>query len=61
LNSDKVKVVQVADEETHDPIIYPAGIISSTHHKKEAMLFYQYLKSKSARTIFEKYGFHVLD
>ena len=61
LNSDKVKVVQVADEETHDPIIYPAGIISSTHHKKEATLFYQYLKSKSARTIFEKYGFHVLD
>jgi len=59
--SDKVKVVQVADAKTHDPIIYPAGIITSTTHKKETSLFYEYLKSNTAKTIFEKYGFKVLD
>jgi molybdate transport system substrate-binding protein len=59
--SDKVKVVQVADEENHDPIIYPAGIMTSTNHKKEATLFYKYLTSQTARIIFEKYGFKVLD
>jgi molybdate transport system substrate-binding protein len=59
--SDKVKVVQVASEESHDPIIYPAGVMNSTTHRKEAFLFYQYLKSKTAGTIFEKYGFKVLD
>jgi molybdate transport system substrate-binding protein len=59
--SDKVKVVQTADEAYHDPIIYPAGIIKSTEHKKEADLFYNYLSSKSAQVIFKKYGFTVLD
>jgi molybdate transport system substrate-binding protein len=59
--SDKVKVVQVVDDKDHDPIIYPAGILTSTAHKKEATLFYEYLKSNTARTIFEKYGFKVLD
>ena len=59
--SDKVKVVETADETDHDPIIYPAGIIKSTQHKKESALFYNYLSSKSAKVIFKKYGFTVLD
>jgi molybdate transport system substrate-binding protein len=59
--SDKVKVVSVADEQTHDPIVYPAGIIKESLHHKEALQFYHYLKSKPARIIFEKYGFKVLD
>ncbi|MEH7181172.1 molybdate ABC transporter substrate-binding protein [Neobacillus vireti] len=60
-SSNKVKVVATADEETHDPIVYPAGIIKSTSHKNEAELFLAYLQSTSAKTIFKKYGFKVLD
>jgi molybdate transport system substrate-binding protein len=59
--SDKVMIVDVANEQSHDPIVYPAGIIKTSHHQKEAKQFFQYLKSNSARTIFEKYGFKVLD
>lgn len=59
--SDKVKVVAVADEQAHDPIVYPGGIINSTSNKKEAELFLSYLQSNTAKTIFEKYGFIVLD
>lgn len=59
--SDKVKVVAAAEERDHDPIIYSAGIIKASVHKKEASLFYNYLQSKKARTIFKKYGFKVLD
>lgn len=59
--SDKVKVVAVADEQTHDSIIYPAGIINSTANQKEAKLFLDYLQSNAAKTVFEKYGFKVLD
>ncbi|MDM5331433.1 molybdate ABC transporter substrate-binding protein [Neobacillus sp. CF12] len=59
--SDKVKVVAVAEEQSHDPIIYPGGIITSTSNKKEAELFLSYLQSNTAKTIFEKYGFIVLD
>jgi molybdate transport system substrate-binding protein len=59
--SDKVKVVATADEQTHEPIIYPAGIIKSSANKKEAELFLSYLQGTTAKTIFEKYGFIVLD
>ncbi len=59
--SDKVKIIAAADETTHDSIVYPAGMIESTPYKKEAELFLGYLKSNTAKTIFEKYGFIVLD
>jgi molybdate transport system substrate-binding protein len=59
--SDKVMIVDVANEQSHDPIVYPAGIIKTSQHQKEAKQFFQYLISNSARTIFEKYGFQVLD
>ncbi|WHX98890.1 molybdate ABC transporter substrate-binding protein [Neobacillus sp. DY30] len=59
--SDKVKVVAVAGDLTHDAIIYPAGIINSSQKKEEAKLFLTYLQGKTAKTIFEKYGFIVLD
>ncbi|MBT2734155.1 molybdate ABC transporter substrate-binding protein [Bacillus sp. ISL-7] len=59
--SDKVKVVTVADEQSHEPIIYSAGIIKSSVKKKEVSLFYDYLQTPTARAIFKKYGFKVLD
>jgi molybdate transport system substrate-binding protein len=59
--SDKVKVVAVAPENTHEPIIYSAGILKSSKKKKEVSRFYDYLQTPTARAIFEKYGFKVLD
>ncbi|WP_419886896.1 molybdate ABC transporter substrate-binding protein [Neobacillus niacini] len=59
--SDKVKVVATADKQMHEPIIYPAGIIKSSANKKEAEVFLSYLQGKTAKTIFKKYGFIVLD
>ncbi|WP_378210299.1 molybdate ABC transporter substrate-binding protein [Anoxybacteroides rupiense] len=58
--SDKVKMVDTAAANTHDPIIYPVGIIKNTKHKTEATTFYQYIQTKDARQIFEKYGFKIL-
>ncbi|MEH7378211.1 molybdate ABC transporter substrate-binding protein [Neobacillus drentensis] len=59
--SDKVKVITVAEEHSHEPIIYSAGIIKSSVNKKEVSLFYDYLQTPTARAIFKKYGFKVLD
>lgn len=59
--SDKVVAVSIANEQYHDPIIYPAGIIKSSSNKKESTLFLNYLQSPSAKAIFKKYGFKVLD
>lgn len=57
LVSSKVKIVATAKESTHDPIIYPVGVIKSSTHQKEAQLFYDYLHNQKSMKIFEKYGF----
>ncbi|QED47861.1 molybdate ABC transporter substrate-binding protein [Cytobacillus dafuensis] len=61
LTSDKVTVVSEADPESHDPIVYPVGIIKATKHMDEAELFYQFLQEDDSKDIFEKYGFTVLE
>ncbi|MCD7035681.1 molybdate ABC transporter substrate-binding protein [Metabacillus sp. GX 13764] len=57
LSSDKIKIIAAADEKTHSPIIYPAGVLKNTKHKEEAELFYSYLQKEQAMKIFKKYGF----
>ncbi|WP_100331132.1 molybdate ABC transporter substrate-binding protein [Bacillus xiapuensis] len=55
--SSKVKLADTAKKETHDPIIYPAGIVSHTSYPQEAKQFYQFLQAQKSMEIFEKYGF----
>lgn len=57
----KVKVVAVAEERFHDPIIYSAGVTKAANQKDAAVLFYKYLQSNTAKDIFKKYGFKVLE
>lgn len=57
LSSDKVKVAYTVDPSTYSPVIYPIGIIKATNHEEEAKALYDYLQSKEALDVFEKYGF----
>ncbi|MBD1382974.1 molybdate ABC transporter substrate-binding protein [Metabacillus arenae] len=57
LISDKVKIVATADNKTHDPIIYPVGVIKDTKHPEEATELYEYLQGKEAIDILKQYGF----
>lgn len=59
--SSKINIVAAANEQNHDAIIYPAGILKDSHHQKEAELFLDFLQSETAKSIFKKYGFTVLD
>lgn len=61
LLSDKVKTVAEADPNSHDPIIYPAGVIKSSHNPEKAQLFFNFLQEPKVKEIFQKYGFQVLD
>lgn len=61
LTSDKVEVVAEAKANSHDPIVYPVGIIKSTKHMDEAERLYQFLQNDDSKNIFVKYGFKVLD
>jgi molybdate transport system substrate-binding protein len=57
ITAKQVEVERVVDEEWHDPIQYPIGILKDTKHKEEAVAFYNFLRSAKADTIFAKYGF----
>ncbi|MDM5227376.1 molybdate ABC transporter substrate-binding protein [Cytobacillus sp. NJ13] len=57
LISEKVNIADTADENTHDAIIYPLGVVKDTRHPTEAKLFYDYLQNEKSMSIFEEYGF----
>lgn len=59
LTSQKVTIVTVIDPQSYQPVEYPAGIVKTTKHVKEAQDFYHYLQSKEAADVFVKYGFSV--
>jgi molybdate transport system substrate-binding protein len=57
LSSTKVKIAWSVDLHSHEPILYPMGIVKATKHAKEALDFYQFLQSSTAKQIFVKKGF----
>jgi len=54
MKSTKVKVVSVFPEDSHQPIVYLAGVCSNNVSVKE---FYSFLNSEEAKAIWYKYGF----
>jgi molybdate transport system substrate-binding protein len=58
--STKVKVVQVIDAKLHKPIVYPIAIIQKSSNQSSAKSYLEFLSSKSAKNVFEKYGFSTL-
>ncbi|MEH7884821.1 molybdate ABC transporter substrate-binding protein [Bacillus sp. JJ1609] len=55
--SDKIKMAPISGHDLHDPIIYPAGVVSSSQNVDEAIQFFEFLRSQEAMDIFKKYGF----
>lgn len=56
-SSNWVKVVATAPAQTHSPIIYPVAVIKDSKNINIAKNFGQFLSSKSAADIYQKYGF----
>ncbi|PVZ87038.1 molybdate ABC transporter substrate-binding protein [Serratia sp. S1B] len=54
--SDKVKVVGVFPEESHQPVEYPMAIVKQ-RQTPMVSAFYDYLKGPQATAIFERFGF----
>lgn len=57
LESNGVHIAFTAAPDSHDPIVYPAGVLAGTAHREEAAQFYAYLQTDEAQAVFEKYGF----
>jgi len=54
-----VRVVAVADSATHDPIEYPAVVITGSPHAAAASRFLDYLCTPAARAVLVAHGFTV--
>ena len=59
--SDKVKVIATAPENSHKPVIYPAAVISDSKNLDAAKKFLDFTGGDTAKKIFEKYGFRVVE
>lgn len=57
--SQRVRVVAVAPESSHDPIVYPLAEIHGSHNMSTAREFIAFLQSPAARAIFERHGFRM--
>jgi molybdate transport system substrate-binding protein len=55
----RVRIAGVFPEDTHPPIIYPAALTADSKNPSAARLL-EFLASPTARSIFEKHGFTVL-
>jgi molybdate transport system substrate-binding protein len=53
----KVKIAATAPEGSHQPIVYPAAILSGTKQPKAAEEFLAYLAGPEGKVVFEKHGF----
>jgi len=59
--STQVKVIAVVPASSHQPIIYPAAVISTTKNQQAARNFLNYLQSPEAQQVFARYGFKTLE
>ncbi len=55
--SSKVKILAIAPDGSHAPIIYPAAVLTGTKNQKAAEEFLAYMAGSEGKTVFEKYGF----
>ena len=57
--SERVRIVAVAPEWTHDAIIYSAAVVSGGHNEVAARQFIEFLNTPNAHAIFMKHGFTI--
>jgi molybdate transport system substrate-binding protein len=57
--SARVRIVAIAPDSSHDPIVYPAAVLKASRNDASARRFIQYLSSPAAKAFFVKHGFTI--
>lgn len=57
--SNKVKIITIASEETHSPVVYPVAVLQDSKEPKAAKDLAEFLCSEKAKEVFMKYGFTI--
>ena len=52
-----VRVVAIAPESAHEPIVYPAAVVKTSENPEEARSFVEFLGTPEAKGIFTKHGY----
>ena len=55
--SNHVKIVAIAPETSHSPVIYPTAVIKDSDNPKAATELIEFLTTPKAQAIFKEYGF----
>lgn len=59
--SDKVKIVELAPEDSAPPILYPAAVVRDSKQGNAATAFVEFLQTEGAIELFTKYGFKKIE
>ncbi|MGE5703535.1 MAG: molybdate ABC transporter substrate-binding protein [Clostridia bacterium] len=59
LSSDQIKILAIAEEKWHKPIVYPGAVVASSKAAAQASVFLDYLNSEKGRLILSKHGFYI--
>lgn len=60
IGSGKVKIVAIAPDNSHSPVIYPVAVIKDSKNIPESKEFVEFLASEQAEAVFAKYGFTII-
>ncbi|BAY99924.1 molybdenum ABC transporter periplasmic molybdate-binding protein [Tolypothrix tenuis PCC 7101] len=55
--SDKVKILALAPEAAHSPVVYPVAVLKNSKNQVAAKSFVQFLFSKKAKSLYKNYGY----
>ncbi|WP_128896822.1 molybdate ABC transporter substrate-binding protein [Longirhabdus pacifica] len=61
MTSEEVQIVGQADSAWHSPIMYTAAAVANRNESEAAEAFIQYLISDQAQSIFDDYGFEMIE
>lgn len=59
--TDNVKIVAIAPENTHSPVVYPVAVIKDSQHPEAAKNLIEFLTTPEAKEVFEENGFITMD
>jgi len=57
IGAEGIKIVAVAPEDSHKPIVYPLAVLKSSQNQEAAKEFAGFIMSSDAASIFSEYGF----
>ncbi|MDF5711670.1 MAG: molybdate ABC transporter substrate-binding protein [Nostoc sp. S4] len=58
--SSQVKIIEIAPEASHSPVVYPVAILKNSKNLMAAKSFVQFLFSEQAKVLYRKYGYTII-